>query len=130
MATNSSGEREESVFAQRKQQCVENYSSGCVQSAYCFQRSLQEGFAASSSTSDCSCKCHYSVALEGLKPAYVAVSNTQLRSLQKRMASYLTPKKEKLAHQNFRGTFKSYNTNLCTVLYTIKITMHSPKPMA
>jgi hypothetical protein len=107
MATNSSGESEESTFARRKRQRVENYSSGCARSAYRFQRSLQEGLAASSSTPERSCKRHCSVALEGLKPAFLAISKHPAKVLQKRMASYPTPKKEKLAHQNYRGTIKS-----------------------
>ena len=103
MATNSSDECEESVFARRKRQRVENYSSG---PAYCFQRSLHEGFASSSSTLGRSCKRHCSIALEGLKPAFLAISKHLAKILQKRMASYPTPKKEKVAHQNFRGTIK------------------------
>ena len=70
---------------------------------YRFRISLQEGLAASSSTHHHSCKRHCSVTLEGLKPAFAAISKHTAKALQKRMACYPTPKKEKLAHQNYRG---------------------------
>ena len=109
MATPSSAPLNDSVSARRKRQRVDNYHSGRARSAYRFQQSLDDGFAASSSSQvggNRPCKRHCSQALGKLKEAFAAVSKHPAKVLQKRMASYPTPKKAKLAHQNFTGNIK------------------------
>ena len=106
MATSSRVDSNESVFARRKRQRVQNYASGRARSAYRFQQSLDDGFSSSSSTPGGvgrPCKRHCSLALGGLREAFAAVGKHPAKVLQKRMASYPTPKKQKLAHQNFTG---------------------------
>ena len=113
MATPSSAPLNDSVSARRKRQRVENYHSGRARSAYCFKQSLNDGFAASSSSQEGGnrpCKRHCSQALGKLKEAFVAVSKHPAKVLQKRMASYPTPKKPRLAHQNFTGNITHNKT--------------------
>ena len=113
MATPSSTTSADSVSAKRKRQRVDNYHSGQARSAYRFRPSLDDGLAASSSSQeggDRPCKRHCSLALGKLKEAFPAVSKHPAKVLQKRMASYPTPKKAKLAYQNFTGNI-THNKN-------------------
>ena len=78
--------------------------------AYRFQESLKRSFSSCSSGANPTqiiekrdCKRHCYRVLTGLRSSYDAISKNPAKVLQNRMASYSTPKKQKLAHQNFTG---------------------------
>jgi len=111
MATNSAAvetfEHAESIFAKRKRQRLENYVEGRARAAYRFQESLEQSFSSPTRiVGGRDCKRHCTQALAGLKAAFTAISKHPAKVLQNRMASYPTPKKQKLAHQNFTGINK------------------------
>jgi hypothetical protein len=101
-----------SVFAQRKRQRHENFLAGRARSAHRLPLSLEQsivedGPAPSSSSSQQllpSCKRGCPQILRGLRPAFDAAGIHPAKTLQKRLASYPVPKKQKVAHRNIRGT--------------------------
>ena len=90
---------------------------GEARSAYRFQESLEVSFSVRAGESTSSsftptsrrrgCKHHCEQALKGLQETFAAISKHGAKAQQNRMASYPTPKKQKVTHQNYTGRLPS-----------------------
>ena len=102
----------ESVYARRKRERRENFVAGRARSAYKLQESLEESFSVASASPHSSGFTHQRVSIcqrgcpqifRGLKEAFDAAGLHPAKALQKRVASYPIPKKQKAAHRNITG---------------------------
>ena len=112
-----------SVFAQRKRQRRENFLAGRARSAHRLPLSLEQSIVEDSPTPSSSsssqqlspsCKRGCPQILRGLRPAFDAAGLHPAKTLQKRLASYPVPKKQKVAHRNIRGTLHAIHNNTCS----------------
>ena len=98
-----------------KQQRHKNFLAGRARSTHRLPISLEQSIvednpapspsSSSSSQQLPSCKRGCPQILTGLKPAFEAAGLHPAKTLQKRLASYPVPKKQKVAHRNTKGSY-------------------------